>query len=81
MNAVDDLPDDPQVRANDYVVEVDHPAHGPTPMLGVPVRLSATPGAVRAPAPELGQHTEEVLRDIVGWSEEEIAAARAEGAV
>lgn len=67
VNSVDDLPDDPQVKANDYVVEVDHPTHGPTEMVGVPVGLSETPGSIRRAAPELGQHTEEILIEVLGW--------------
>ncbi len=67
VNSVDDLPNDPQVQANDYLVEVDHPQHGPTPMVGVPVRLRETPGRIREVAPELGQHTEEVLMDVLGY--------------
>jgi len=66
VNTVDDLPEDPQVKANDYIVDFDHPQHGPTQVVGVPVGLSQTPGSVRAPAPELGQHTEEVLLEVLG---------------
>jgi crotonobetainyl-CoA:carnitine CoA-transferase CaiB-like acyl-CoA transferase len=76
VNAVDDLPDDPQVRANGYVVEFDHPTFGPTPMLGVPVRLSETPGSVRAPAPEFGQHSETILNELLGYDWEEITELR-----
>ena len=76
VNTVDDLPTDPQVVANDYVVELDHPQHGPTSMVGVPVGLSETPGSVRTPAPELGQHTEEVLLDLLGWDWDRISALR-----
>jgi crotonobetainyl-CoA:carnitine CoA-transferase CaiB-like acyl-CoA transferase len=65
VNDVNDLPDDPQVKANDYVVEFDHPQFGPTKMVGMPVRLSETPGNIRSPAPELGQHTEEILLELL----------------
>ena len=81
VNALQDLPDDPQMRVNGYIVDVDHPQHGPTPMVGIPVRLSATPGRVRTPAPEHGQHTEEVLLDVLGLSWEQIAALREQGAI
>jgi crotonobetainyl-CoA:carnitine CoA-transferase CaiB-like acyl-CoA transferase len=81
VNSVDDLPADPQVRQNDYVVGFDHPAHGPMQMIGVPVRLSATPGAVRAPAPELGQHTEEVLLEVIGLDWERIGRLREQGVI
>lgn len=78
VNTVDDLPSDPQVRANDYVTEVDHPQHGPTEMVGLPVSLSETPGSIRSVAPELGQHTEEVLIDVLGWDWDRIGALRAQ---
>ncbi|MBW2698602.1 MAG: CoA transferase [Deltaproteobacteria bacterium] len=76
VNSVDDLPEDPQVLANDYIVELDHPQHGPTSMVGVPVGLSETPGSVRQPAPELGQHTEEVLLNVLGWEWDHINELR-----
>jgi crotonobetainyl-CoA:carnitine CoA-transferase CaiB-like acyl-CoA transferase len=76
VNSVDDLPTDPQVLANDYVVEVDHPQHGPTQMVGIPVALSETPGSISRVAPELGAHTEEVLMDILGWEWDRISELR-----
>jgi crotonobetainyl-CoA:carnitine CoA-transferase CaiB-like acyl-CoA transferase len=76
VNSVDDLPDDPQVRANGYIVEFDHPQHGATDMVGIPVGLSETPGSVRSAAPELGQHTEEILMDTLGWDWDRISALR-----
>ena len=72
VNAVDDLPDDPQMRINHYVTDFDHPTFGPTQVVGVPIGLSETPGQVRLPAPEFGQHTEEILTDLLGCSWEEI---------
>jgi len=81
VNSVDDLVDDPQVRANDYVVDFEHPSFGKTAMIGMPVGLSETPGGIRLPAPELGQHTEELLTGLLGYSWDEIAALRAAGAI
>jgi crotonobetainyl-CoA:carnitine CoA-transferase CaiB-like acyl-CoA transferase len=81
VNTVDDLPDDPQVQANDYVVEMDHPQHGPTKMVGIPVALSEGPGTIRRAAPELGQDTELVLMDVLGWDWEKIAALREKDAI
>jgi crotonobetainyl-CoA:carnitine CoA-transferase CaiB-like acyl-CoA transferase len=79
VNEVSDLPDDPQVRANDYVVDFDHPQHGMTAVMGQPVRLSKTPGAIRTPAPELGQHTEEILLDVLGYDWDRITELRKAG--
>ncbi len=70
--AMDQVFDDPQVRAREMVVELEHPVAGLVKHLGVPVKLSATPGAVRTPAPTLGQHTAEVLTRF-GFSADEIA--------
>lgn len=81
VNSVDDLPDDPQVIANDYVVDFDHPTHGATRYVGVPVGFSETPGSVRAPAPELGQHTELILTDLLGYDWDRVAALRESGVI
>ena len=81
VNSVDDLPNDPQMRINDYIVDLDHPQFGPTPMVGVPVRLSKTPGSVREPAPELGQHTELILTELLGYDWDRVSALRAKGVI
>lgn len=75
MNHVEML-QDPQTAAREMVASVDHPKVGPMKTLGVPVKLSETPGAVRRPAPLLGEHNEEVLRE---WLDAE-ATGRAEAA-
>ena len=78
INSVDDLPDDPQMQANGYVTAFEHPAFGPTQVVGLPVRLSETPGSIRLPAPEFGQHTEAILTEVLGYSWEEIGRLREE---
>ena len=76
----EDLIDDPQVRANDYIVEIDHPTQGRLPVVGAPWRFSETPAKVAPSAPELGQHTEEVLQEL-GYSWERIEELRSQGAL
>ncbi len=76
VNSVTDLPDDPQVLANNYIVDFPHPTLGNIKMINVPVTYSETPGGIRLPAPECGQHTEEVLTEICGYSWEEVAGLR-----
>jgi crotonobetainyl-CoA:carnitine CoA-transferase CaiB-like acyl-CoA transferase len=67
-------------RAREMVVEQEHPVAGEIRVLGVPVKLSASPGAVRAPAPALGRDTDEVLAGL-GYEPERVAALRARGVV
>jgi formyl-CoA transferase/CoA:oxalate CoA-transferase len=81
INNLAEVAEHPQVKARSSFVEIEHPRAGKLRVAGVPVRLSATPGSVRTPSPLLGQHTDEVLRDILGLSADEIAALRSAGAV
>lgn len=78
VQTIADLKDDPQVLANNYIVDCKHESLGPMKVLGIPVQLSETPGVVNCTAPEFGQHTEEVLIEIGGYSWEEIAQLREE---
>lgn len=57
----DEVYTDPQILARDMVVETNHPVTGRFRTMGVPVKLSATPGSIRRPAPRLGEHTDEIL--------------------
>lgn len=72
--------EDPHTLAREMVVEMEHPVEGKIPGLGIPVKLSETPGRVRRAAPLLGEHTDEVLARH-GFSAGEIAALREKGAV
>jgi crotonobetainyl-CoA:carnitine CoA-transferase CaiB-like acyl-CoA transferase len=75
-----DLAEDPQVVENGMLTAMEHPTHGPLRMVGPGVNLSATPGSVRRPAPEFGQHTEEVLLE-AGFTWEEIESLRVDGVI
>ena len=68
--------DDPHTQAREMEVEIEHPVEGTVRGLGIPVKLSDTPGTIRRAAPLLGEHTEEVLRE-AGFAEDEIAALMA----
>jgi formyl-CoA transferase len=68
------------LRETGTVVEVDHPKRGKFLTVGNPIKLSDSPTEVRR-SPLLGEHTDEILKSIVGWSDAEIGAARKEGAV
>jgi formyl-CoA transferase/CoA:oxalate CoA-transferase len=81
VNTLAEVVRHPQVKARGSMVEIDHPSVGKVPVVGVPVRLSATPGSVRTPSPTLGQHTDEVLRDLLGMGAPEIGALRLAGVI
>jgi crotonobetainyl-CoA:carnitine CoA-transferase CaiB-like acyl-CoA transferase len=81
VHGFSDLVADPQIIANEYIIDYDHEDFGPIKVVGVPVALGETPGRVIAEAPKFGQHTEEVLIELGGYTWEEIAKLRDKGAI
>jgi crotonobetainyl-CoA:carnitine CoA-transferase CaiB-like acyl-CoA transferase len=75
-----ELAADPQVIENEMLAPFSHPTHGEIRLVAPPVRLSVTPGEIRSPAPEYGQHTEEVLLES-GYSWDDIERLRGERAI
>src|SRR5687767_7311740 len=78
INSVAQALSDPHTTAREMVRTVQHPTAGEVKMLGIPFRFSDTPASVRRAPPTLGQHTEQVLRDVLNLSDARIAALRAE---
>lgn len=66
--------DDPQARVNRYVIDLEHPKHGKIKTLGFPIYMSESPAALRSVAPDRGQHTEEITRDLLSMSQAEVLA-------
>jgi crotonobetainyl-CoA:carnitine CoA-transferase CaiB-like acyl-CoA transferase len=81
INHIDKVVEHPQVKAREMIVESDHPVAGNVRIVGVPVKLSQTPGRVRTPAPTLGQHTDDVLAHYLGLAANDIADLRQAGAI
>ena len=75
-----EIAEEPALRKTGTVVEVDHPKRGKYLTVGNPIKLSDSPADVRR-SPLLGEHTEEVLRTVVGLNDDEIQAARQQGAI
>ena len=78
VNNIADLPNDEQMLANEYIVDYDHPRIGKTQLVGVPVRLSKTPGDPKGAAPEFGEHTEMILTELLDYSWDEVARMKEE---
>lgn len=75
-----ELAEEPSLRESGIVVEVDHPTRGPHLTIGNPIKLSDSPADIRR-SPLLGEHTDEILHEVLGMTPDEIAAAKADGAV
>ena len=77
---VDEALASPQARARQMVVEVKGPSGSPMKLLGSPIKFQNAEGEI-APPPTLGQHTERILRDLLGYGDEAVQSLRREGAI
>ena len=80
ISTVDEIVVDPQVRARQMLVEMEHPSAGRITVTGIPVKCSETPGSIRLPPPRLGEHTDAVLADL-GVAPAEVSRLRSLGVV
>lgn len=71
----------PQIEARQLLIEVEDPVVGPVKLVGPPVKLSNNPEPIRRPAPDLGEHTANVLSEVLGLSDEQVAQLKASGVV
>lgn len=81
VNTVDKVANDPQVLARDMIAEVEHDTTGTVQIPGIPIKLSETPGQINAPAPNLGEHTSEVLTNLLKLAVEEVNQLKQNGVV
>jgi formyl-CoA transferase len=77
--STEDLANDVHVKGRDMYVELDHPQRGKWFNVGMPIKLSASPAKIKR-SPTLGEHTDEILREVLGLSDADIAAKKAAGA-
>jgi formyl-CoA transferase len=77
--STEDLFDDEHVKLREMMVELDHPKRGKWYNVGMPIKLSASPAQIER-SPLLGEHTDEVLRDVLGYDTDRVAALRNAGA-
>ena len=75
-----ELAEEQSLRNTGTIVEVDHPQRGKYLTVGNPIKLSDSPAEIIR-SPLLGEHTEEILKDVLGMSDDEIDSVKAEGAV
>jgi crotonobetainyl-CoA:carnitine CoA-transferase CaiB-like acyl-CoA transferase len=76
-----ELPSDPQIIANEYLTDFEHPALGTVKALNFPTKFSRTPAQIYSAAPQLGEHTVAILSGELGYSEEKIGKLLMEGAI
>jgi CoA:oxalate CoA-transferase len=79
INTIDRVVEDPQVQSREMIVEVEHPTAGRMKIPGIPIKLSESPGKVAVCAPCLGEQTNEILAEVLGYSEDKIVSLRSEG--
>ncbi len=78
---MDEVFSDPQVLHREMLIEMSHPKIGKIKQIGTPMKLSETHCEIKLPPPLLGQHTEEVLKDLLGYTQEEIKQLREQGVI
>lgn len=81
VNTIDKVFVDPQTLARGMLLQMPHPTLGTVPLAGTPLNLSATPAQMRLPPPLLGEHTDTILRTVLGLEDDTIAELHRDGAV
>jgi len=81
VNNMQRLFSDPQMIHRNMIAEVPHPTIGTLKLCGIPIKYSDTPGTIRRHPPLVGEHTEEILKDVLGYDAEGIEELRGEGVI
>ena len=81
VNTIPEVVADPHIRARQMLVEVEHPGVGKIPLLGIPIKLSKTPGRIKTIAPKVGEHNEEVYCGLLGYTYQELTQLEEKGVI
>ena len=81
VNTIPEVVADPHIRAREMVVEVEQPEVGKVPLIGIPIKLSRTPGRIKTNHPMLGEHNEEVYCHLLGYTQQELNHLEEEGVI
>jgi formyl-CoA transferase len=81
INSIPQVFAHPQTQARQMTLETEHPTAGTVKLTGFPYKFSETPAEIHAPPPALGQHTEEILKALLGYSSEEVEALKTSKAI
>jgi len=81
INTVPEATADPHIRAREMLVEVEHPEVGKVPLIGIPIKLSKTPGRIKNTAPMLGEHNEEIYCGWLGHTHQELTQLKEKGII
>jgi crotonobetainyl-CoA:carnitine CoA-transferase CaiB-like acyl-CoA transferase len=81
INSIEDVFNHPQAEHRDLKIELDHPTAGKLEFPGYPYKFSATPAEAHRPPPLLGEHTDEVLEELLDYSSEQVAELHEQGVI
>jgi crotonobetainyl-CoA:carnitine CoA-transferase CaiB-like acyl-CoA transferase len=81
VNTFEEVEQDPQIEENEMIVSWEQPNVGTFRTTGIPVKFEGTPGKINRPAPSIGEHTVEILREFAGYTDAEVVALEEQGAV
>jgi CoA:oxalate CoA-transferase len=79
VNRVDQVVNDPQIKARNMIIDLEHPQYGKFKVVNTPFKFSRTPSQAQGFAPDLGENTREVLQELLGLSEKEVETMKKEG--
>jgi len=81
VNNIDEMVNDPHVKAREMLVDIPYPGIGNVPVPGVVIKMSETPGAIERPGPRPGEHNQEVYTSLLGFTPQKLAELKSEGVI